>query len=109
MIWQIRYTQEAANDLLQLDGSQRILVQKAIKKVSMNPLPDYKGGYGKPLSNKANSKLAGCLKIKLKAAGIRVVYRLLEVDGKMIIIVIGARADNEVYDLAQKRLRNIHL
>lgn len=101
MNWQIRFTQAAEKDLLQLDGSQRVLVQKAIRKVSQNPLPDYQGGYGKPL---ANSKLAGCLKIKLKAAGIRVVYKLVEIDGVMVIIVIGARADNEVYDIAQKRI-----
>ena len=104
MNWQIRFTQAAEKDLLQLDGSQRVLVQKAIRKVSQNPLPDYQGGYGKPLANKANSKLAGCLKIKLKAAGIRVVYKLVEIDGVMVIIVIGSRADNEVYDIAQKRI-----
>ena len=56
------------------------------------------------MAKKANSKLAGCLKIKLKAAGIRVVYKLVEIDGVMVIIVIGARADNEVYDIAQKRI-----
>lgn len=105
MIWWVQYTQEAENDLMQLDGSQKILVQKAIKKVSQNPLPDYQGGYGKPLGNKSGSKLAGCLKIKLKAAGIRLVYKLVEVDGVMTIIVIGARADNEVYNLAQIRLK----
>ena len=105
MIWRVQYTQEAENDLMQLDGSQKILVQKAIKKVSQNLLPDYKGGCGKPLGNKAGSKLAGCLKIKLKADGIRVVYKLVEVDGVMTIIVIGARADNEVYNLAQIRLK----
>lgn len=41
----------------------------------------------------------GCLKIKLKAAGIRIVYKLVEIDG---VMVIGVRADNEVYDIAQK-------
>lgn len=106
MIWQIRYTQAAEKDFLQLDGSQKILVQKALRKVSKNHLADYQGGYGKPLANKANTKLAGCLKVKLKAAGIRIVYKLVEIDGAMVIIVIGARADNEVYDIAQKRLEN---
>ena len=104
MKWQGKFTQAAEKDLFQLDGSQRILVQKAIRKVSQNPLPDYQGGYGKPLSNKANSKLAGYLKIKLKAAGIRIVYKLVEINGVMVIVVIGARADNEVYDIAQKRI-----
>lgn len=34
MNWQIRFTKAAEKDLLQLDGSQRVLVQKAIRKVS---------------------------------------------------------------------------
>ena len=63
------------------------------------------GGYGKPLSNYNNSKLAGLLKIKLKNAGIRIVYNLVRIDSKMVIIIIGARADNEVYKLAEDRLK----
>lgn len=35
--------------------------------------------------------------------GIRVVYKAVEQDGEMIVIVVGARADNEVYREAAKR------
>ena len=31
-------------------------------------------------------------------------YKLVEINGIMVIVVIGARADNEVYDIAQKRI-----
>lgn len=44
-----------------------------------------------------------CIKIKLKKSGIRIVYALIEVEGEMLIIIIGARANDEVYDLAAKR------
>ena len=41
--------------------------------------------------------------MKLKAAGIRVVYKLIRTETEMLVVVIGARADDEVYETAQKR------
>lgn len=104
MNWEVVFTQEAEKDFAALDGSQKILVKKAIQKVKKNPLPNSEGGYGKPLNNYSNSKLAGLLKIKLKNAGIRIIYKLLKIDEKLIIIVIGARADDEVYKIAENRV-----
>ncbi len=106
MSWNIEYRPEALDDLRKLDGSQRAPVLKAIKKVSTNPLPDYEGGYGKPLGNRNGNNLTGFLKIKLKKYGIRVVYDLVREDQNMRIIIIGIRSDNEVYDLAEKRMGN---
>ena len=76
MNWTVEYLPEAEKDLKELDGSQRILVLKAIKKVQQNPLPVEENGYGKPLGNHSNANLAGLLKIKLRASGLRVVYQL---------------------------------
>ena len=39
MSWKVEYLPEAEKDLKGLDGSQRNLVLKAIKKVQQNPLP----------------------------------------------------------------------
>ena len=39
MNWKLEYLPEAEKDLKDLNGSQRILVLKAIKKVQQNPLP----------------------------------------------------------------------
>ena len=105
MNWEVEYLPEAESDLKSLDGSQRILVLKAIKKVKQNPLPVYEGGYGKPLGNKNGNDLTGFLKVKLKSAGLRVVYKVVKQNDKMLIIVIGARADEEVYGIAQKRIQ----
>lgn len=102
--WRVEYTQEAARDLQALDRSQQILVLKAIEKVSVNPLPDTEGGYGKPLGNHLTGKLAGYLKIKLKKPGLRVIYRLVRDGGVMRIIVISVRDDDAVYKMAQERL-----
>ena len=68
-----------------------------------NPLPVSEGGYGKPLGNKRGNNLSGFLKIKLKSLGIRVVYKLIKINGQMLVVVIGARTDDEVYDTAKKR------
>jgi len=109
MKWKVSYLPEAAKDLKNLAGNQRIMVAKAIDKVSENPLPDYEGGYGKPLGNKGGNNLTGFLKIKLKNAGIRVVYKLVRTETEMLVVVIGARADSEVYDTAQHRSKKHNL
>ena len=36
-------------------------------------------------------------------AGIRIVYKLIRTKTEMLIIVVGARADNDVYEAAQHR------
>ena len=109
MKWKLGFLPEAAKDLTDLAGNQRIMVTKAINKVLENPLPASEGGYGKPLGNKQGNNLSGFLKIKLKSAGIRVVYKLVKIDGQMLVVVIGARADDEVYDIAQHRVEKHNL
>lgn len=104
MKWNIVYFEEALEDLKALDGSQRILVQKAIKKVSQNPVSIYEGGYGKPLGFKQGIGLTGCFKIKLKSSGLRIVYRIVKDNSYMQIIIIGLRADKIVYKVAKARL-----
>ncbi len=101
MSWKLSYLPEAEKDLKALGGSQRILVLKAIKKVQQNPLPAEENGYGKSLGNYGSTGLAGLLKIKLRATGLRVVYKLQRTESEML--VIGVRADEEVYDIAAKR------
>jgi len=101
--WKIEFMTEAIKDLDAFDRTQRLQVNKAILKVSKNPLPQNEGGYGKPLGNKQSKNLTGLLKIKLKRLGIRIVYKLIRTNEIMRIIVVAARADDEVYDIAAKR------
>lgn len=104
MMWQVQYLPEAQEDLRKLDGSQRLLVRKAIQKVAQNPLSTDEGGYGKPLGSKGSTDLSGFLKIKLRGAGLRVVYKVIRNESGMLVIIIGARADDEVYEEAQRRI-----
>ena len=71
--------------------------------MSQNPLPVQKGGYGKPLGNRTGNNLTNLLKIKFRNLGIRVVYKTIQIDGIMKIIVISARTDEQVYKEAGKR------
>ena len=80
---------------------------KGISKVAKNPLPTDEGGYKKPLDNKQGINLSGLLKIKLLKLGIRIVYDLKRDEKGMRIIIIGVRADNDVYELAEKRIQKL--
>lgn len=81
MNWTVEFLPEARKDIKSLDKSQWVLIQKALKKVSQNPLPVMEGGYGKPLSG----SLAGCYKIKLRTAGLRTVYKLQRTETSMLV------------------------
>ncbi len=104
MKWDIKYLPNALKDLEGLDNSQRFLARKAIQKISKNPLPYTERGYGKPLGNKDNANLSGFLKVKIKASGLRIVYKLLRIDNSILLIVIGMGKDDEVYEVAKKRI-----
>ena len=108
-MWNIEYLPEVKRDLKELDGSQIYIVRKAIDKVSKNPLPASEGGYGKPLGNKNGIQLSGCYKIKIKKEGIRVVYKLVREEEKMRVVIVGARADSEVYEEAAERIKKNNL
>ena len=103
MNWEVNYLPEANKDIAALARNQQIIVQKAIKKVKENPLPQSEGGYGKPLGHKHGTNLTNFLKIKLRGEGIRIVYKLIRTQTQMLIVVVGIREDDEVYEIAQRR------
>lgn len=109
MNWNIEFIPEALNDLKALDGSVKPQVLKGLRKVSQNPLPDYQGGYGKPLGNQSGNDLSGLYKIKFKKIGIRIVYKTIIEDSVMKVIIISARADNQVYEEARHRREKYNL
>ena len=93
-------TDEAKEDLRDLDGAARRLVVKGLRKLEQDP--DQRGA---PLGSKMGSSLAGLRKLVVGDRDYRIVYRV-ERDGTVVVIwVIGRRADAEVYDLAAARLK----
>lgn len=65
------------------------------------------GGYGQWLGNKQGINLSGFLKVKLRGAGLHIVYTLKCENEKILIIIIGAREDEKVCELAEKRIRRM--
>jgi len=105
MEWTVDFYSKAEKEFNKLNAAPKSRVAKAIRKVSQNPLPQSEGGYGKPLGNKQSSRLAGCLKIKLKNDGLRIVYRLIRESETMRIIIISIRDDDKVYKEAEQRIQ----
>lgn len=101
MNWQVDYLPEAQKDIHALTRTQQMIVSKAIKKVKTNPLPQSEGGYRKPLGHRHGMNLTNLLKIKLRNEGIRIVYKIVRTETKMLIIVVGVREDEEVYEIAE--------
>ena len=60
MKWEVEYLPEAIKDIKKLDNSNRLLVRKAIQKVSSNPVSTYEGGFGHPKTTKKNSATENC-------------------------------------------------
>lgn len=103
MKWSVNFLPEAQKDYNALSRHQQIIVSKAIEKVRENPLSQADGGYGKPLGHKRGVNLTNFLKIKLRGEGLRIVYKIIHTETTMLIIIIGVREDEEVYNLAKNR------
>lgn len=104
MKWKLRFLPEVRKDFRKLDESQRQRVSKAIDRTQTNPLPHSEGGYGIELGHKGGINLLNCLEIKLRGEGLRVIYKLMRTDTEMLVIIVGVREDEEVYNDAQERL-----
>ena len=97
----VRLLPEAADDVRALDGAARTLVLKALKKLESDPAQR-----GAALGSRANgqSDLTSFRKLVVGDRQYRIVYRV-EADGSVVVVwVVGARADDEVYRTAQRRV-----
>jgi mRNA interferase RelE/StbE len=103
MSWDVSTIPEADDDIAALDGSVRRQVQKAIRKIAINPLPREEGGLGEALRNTQETKLVGLCKVKLRGAGLRIVYALKRTETTMTVVVVGVREGLEVYREAERR------
>lgn len=96
----VTLTDDAKEDLRDLDGNARVLVAKALKKLEIEPEKR-----GSPLGSNASCNLTGFRKLIVDNRDYRIVFRI-ENDGHVCVVwVVGPRADGEVYELAVSRLR----
>ena len=98
---------DAAKEYQKLDNSVISIVDKALSRLEKRA-----DEIGKPLRNQKNSKLAGCKEIKLRDAGIRIVFRVanqvVHVLRVVYILAIEQRSDDFVFKLASKRLSELN-
>lgn len=93
---QIEWTEYSKKDYDNLDGSQKVFVDKALNRIKLHGMDA-----GQPL----HGALSQCNKLKNRKMGLRIIFR--EVQGKfevIQIVVIGKRDKNAVYKIAENRL-----
>lgn len=92
--WKVDFHPEVMEDLNALGIAEARAILKAIEERIANGEPDKSG---KPL----RQPLAGCRRIRV--GNTRIVYLVDKGAISVLVIAVGARRDDEVYDTAVKR------
>lgn len=100
----IRFDEDAEKEYSKLDNSVIYIVNKAIDELVYRA-----DEVGKNLSNYSTTKLAGCKEIKLRDAGIRIIFRIInttvEVLQVVYILAIERRSQDLAFKIADRRLK----
>lgn len=96
----VELTEDARDDLHDLDRSAQLIVLKALRKLETEPEKR-----GQPLGSQSSSDLTTFRKLVVGNRYYRIVYRVEDGDRVVVVWVIAKRADDEVYQLAMSRLR----
>ena len=71
------------------------LFAPSLKKLQQNPYVE---------SARLHGDLAGCFKIKLRASGFRLIYKVIDDEIVIWVVAVGKREDEKAYETARKRL-----
>lgn len=97
MTYKLLRHKDFAKEWDQLPVAIRDQLKKKLAKVIKQPhIP----------KNLLRGDLAGCYKIKLLKAGVRLVYQVKDDEVVILLVTVGKRADSVVYDEAKKRIHN---
>ncbi|HEX7777055.1 MAG TPA: type II toxin-antitoxin system RelE/ParE family toxin [Parvibaculum sp.] len=96
MTYRLEIDEDALKEWRRLDGSVRTQFEKKLAKVLENPRI--------PASALAGMK--DCYKIKLRKAGMRLVYRVEDAIVTVIVIAVGKRDKSAVYETVLARLKS---
>ena len=95
MVYSIKVHTDFVSELNRLDPTIKQQLRKKLDKVIENPhIP----------KNRLSGELHNCYKIKLRKAGIRLVYQVNDDEIYILLLTVGKRADNEVYNTALTRI-----
>ncbi|MFW2178366.1 MULTISPECIES: type II toxin-antitoxin system RelE family toxin [unclassified Moraxella] len=94
-IYAVKVHDDFTKELAKLDNAIKQQLRKKLDKVVLNPhIP----------KNRLQGELSSCYKIKLRKAGIRLIYQVNDDEIYILLLTVGKRADNEAYDTAVSRL-----
>ena len=94
-IYRLAFENAALAEWNRLDGSIKEILRKLLKKRLVSP--HVKGA-------ELHGELTNCYKIKLRKQGYRLIYQVIDQQLIVLIIPVGKRDKNAVYDAAIKRL-----
>lgn len=95
MAYSIKVHEDFIAELDKLDHSVKQQLRKKLDKVVENPhIP----------KNRLGGDLHNCYKVKLRKAGIRLVYQVNDDEIYILLLTVGKREDSEVYDTAGERV-----
>ena len=97
MNYNVRLIPSAQQDFKKLDGREKLLVAKQLKKLTSAPF------FGEELGKRAGIDLTGYYKLYADRKRLRIVYRCVGDELDIEIIAIGRREQFEVYRKAEKR------
>ena len=94
MPYKLRFHELAWAEWQKLDGS----IKAPLKKKLLDRLQEPR------IPSAALSNMPDCYKIKLRSAGFRLVYRVMDDKLMLLTIAVGKRDKNAVYDFAKLRM-----
>ncbi len=101
MKYLVLISEEAKKDTqkLKFSNTMKLKFLEKAEQIATNPLDKSQGGYGEAL----RGNLKGLYKFRFDR-DYRVVYKIVEENHVMKIVVVGLRKNNTVYEIAAKRL-----
>jgi len=93
MSFDLRFKEETLTEWQRLDGSVREQFKKKLTERLVHPRVPAASLSGQPYR----------YKIKLRSAGFRLVYEVRDAQVVVVVIAVGKRERNAVYDVAAKR------
>ena len=96
MTFNIDFDERAFKEWKKLDKTIRDQFKKKLRKLQHNP---YTG------ATRLDGDLAGCFKIKLRASGFRLIYKVIDEEIIIWVIAVGKRERSNVYNIASERMR----
>ncbi|MEL0580530.1 type II toxin-antitoxin system RelE/ParE family toxin [Pectobacterium punjabense] len=94
MSYKLEFEEHALKEFKKLGAPVREQFTKKLKEVLQNPHVPANRLHG----------MADCYKIKLRSAGYRLVYQVLEHEIVVLVLAVGKRERSEVYQAAKDRL-----